>query len=343
MDFRVPDQLAALRDPATWPVAPRDAAEPCVLQTHVSVVVLCGDRAFKLKKALALPFVDQSSAAKRHAACLTELRLNRRLCPSVYLAVLPLRRTPVGLRLGAAAPHGGETVDHAVVMQRLPAARMLDVLLARDAVHAAEIAALARTVAAFHRAQARRADDAVRAAGAPARLLALARANFTETMPLAGSVFDRELHAVLADRLEAALPALEERLARRAREGRIVDGHGDLHARNVCLTEPPVIYDALEFDAGMRCGDVATDLAFLAMDLRYRGRPELARAFVDEYVRVSGDHGVFEVLHELVRYRAMVRAKVDALGARDQAIESGERARLLEAARRHLRLLAWTA
>jgi predicted kinase len=93
----------------------------------------------------------------------------------------------------------------------------------------------------------------------------------------------------------------------------------------------------------MRCGDVATDLAFLAMDLRYRGRLELARGFVDEYVRVSGDRGVFEVLHELVRYRAMVRAKVDALGAQDQSIESGERARLLEAARRHLRLLAWTA
>lgn len=342
MDFRVQDHVDALRDPAIWPVAPREQGDPIVVQTHVSVVVLCGDRAFKFKKAVRLAFLDQSTPAHREAACGEELRINRRLCPDVYLGVAALRRTALGLRFDAASPAGGDVVDHAVVMRRLPADRMLDALLERDAVATTAIEALARHVAAFHRQQARAADDAVRAAGAPEHLIALARDNFRETAALCGVLFDPELHALLATKLECALPALSAALAGRAREGRVVDGHGDLHARNVCMVEPPAIYDALEFSAAFRCGDVATEVAFLAMDLRYRGHRALAERFVEAYANAAGDDGLRAVLPELVRYRAMVRAKVDALAARDESIDVADRERAAAAARRHLRLAAWT-
>ena len=342
MDFRVQDHVDALRDAAIWPVEPRERGDPIVVQTHVSVVVLCGDRAFKFKKAVRLAFLDQSTPALREAACREELRINLRLCPDVYLGVAALRRTALGLRFDVAAPAGGDVVDHAVVMRRLPAERMLDVLLAADRVPATAIEALARHVAAFHAQQTRTADDAVRAAGAPEHLIALARDNFRETAALCGVLFDPELHALLAARLENALPALSAALAVRAREGRVVDGHGDLYARNVCLVEPPAIYDALEFSAAFRCGDVATEVAFLAMDLRYRGHRALADSFVDAYARAAHDEGLRAVLPELVRYRAMVRAKVDALAARDPSIDAADRERAAAAARRHLRLAAWT-
>ncbi len=337
-DFRVEEHLDALRDPAVV----GGGAELELIQTHISVVLLCGERVFKLKKALHLPFLDYSTPALRERACRDELRLNRRLCDDVYLDVVALRRTPMGLRLGAAPPAGGEVVDHAVVMRRLPADRMLDVLVEKGTVRAAELDALARQVASFHARQAAAADERVRAAGAPEHVLAFARANFDETRPRCGAVFDAELHALLRQRLDAALPPLAERLASRARGGRVVDGHGDLHSRNVCMTSPPTIYDCIEFHADFRCGDVATEIAFLAMDLRFRGHPELATRFVDTYVAATGDEDLRAVLPELIRYRAMVRAKVDAIAASEPSIPRPERERMLRSARRHLRLCAWT-
>ena len=105
----------------------------------------------------------------------------------------------------------------------------------------------------------------------------------------------------------------------------MVDGHGDLHARNICLTDPPLIYDCIEFSAGFRCADVATENAFLVMDLIYRGHRELARAYLEAYVEASGDDEQLELMPVLVRYRAMVRAKVSAIAAGEHELEAGDR------------------
>src|SRR5690606_26732764 len=128
-----------------------------ILQTHISVVCLCGDRAWKFKKTVRLPFVDFTTLAIRKAACEDELRLNRRLCPDVYLAVEPLRRTADGLRVG---PGTGEVVEWCVVMVRLPQERMLDVLLRQRAVGPSDVDGLAQRIAAFHRDAARGPDVA---------------------------------------------------------------------------------------------------------------------------------------------------------------------------------------
>ncbi len=336
MSFRVEQHLDALRDPACF--GGIGAVE--VIQTHISVVCLAGDRAFKFKKAVALPFVDFSTPALREHACRDELRLNRRLARDVYLAVEPLRRTGDGaLRVG---DRDGEVVDWCVVMARLPQERMLDRLLAENAVGESDVRHIARIVADFHRRVAQDAGDEVREAGSPDRLIRQIRANFAETEPMVGACFDTELHARTRRRVEEAMPELRRRLAARAAAGRVVEGHGDLHARNICLVEPPAIYDCLEFRLDFRAGDVATDIAFLVMDLRYRGHRELADAFVAEYAKVSGDDELRAVLPELVRYRAMVRAKVDALAHADTGIGGRDRQAARRGARRHLRLCAWT-
>ena len=330
-----PDLVLLLSDPRCFP----GAAPVQVIQTHISIVCLSGDRAYKFKKPLRLPFLDFSTLALRRHFCREEVRLNRRLCPDVYLGTSALRRTAAGLRVQPVGDDDGiDDVDVAVVMRRLPQERMLDRLLAGGAVTAPTIEQLARTVAAFHAAADRGA--AVRAAGDPDRLVALAVANFTELAALPSvPVAPCLLHA-LAGASAAAFARDTPALRARAARGRVVDGHGDLHARNVCLCEPVAIYDCIEFAAGFRCVDVATEVAFLAMDLRYRGAPALADAFVAAYAAASHDDELPGLLPTLCCYRAMVRTKVAALAAGEPDLSPTDRAGAAASAIDHAQLAA---
>lgn len=337
------DWLDELQDPACYP---DDAAgEVTVLQTHISVVCLLGERVYKLKKAVRLPFLDFSTKERRLRFCREEVRLNRRLCPDTYLGVVPLRRTGDGLRFGAVLADGAgpdpDVIDHAVLMRRLPEERMLDRLLQTGAVDREPIEALARLVARFHRGADR--GPAVQQAGAPDRLRELALANFTELRGMPDHGLPAELLAALERRTAADFDRILPQLRQRAERGLVVDGHGDLHARNICLTEPPTIYDCIEFEPGFRCGDVATENAFLVMDLRYRGAGGLARAYVAAYAEASGDTDQGTLLPTLVSYRAMVRAKVAALTARDPDLSAADRDGAHASALRHLRLAAAAA
>ena len=325
--------VAALQRPECYPHPVGDVE---VTQTHISIVCLAGERAYKLKKPVTLPFLDFGTPALREHFCREELRLNRRLCPHVYLDVVPLCRGPRGLNFRGE----GEVIDHAVRMVRLPADRMMDRLLAENAVSAADVDRLASIVAAFHRTAER--SERVRTAGAPERLAAHLRANLTDSAPYAGTMLDAALHARLARAVDEDLITLLPRLEERATAGRIVDGHGDLHARNVCLVDPPAIYDCLEFSEDFRCGDTASEIAFMAMDLRYRGHRELAERFVSTYASAADDLQAPALMPPLVRYRALVRMKVAALAANDEGLSAEDREAAAESARRHLRLAAAT-
>jgi aminoglycoside phosphotransferase family enzyme/predicted kinase len=325
-----PARIQTLADPALYPEHPGEVE---IVQTHLSVVVLAGGAAYKFKKAVHLPFADFSTLEKRRVACEDEVALNRRLCPSVYEGVVAW--TPQGVE--PVAPGGGPPLDYAVKMRRLPQDRMMDELLARDAVRADEVEAIARRVVEFHR-KARRGPE-VDAWGDPGRLRAFALANFEETRGL----FPADLHRILGERtgrdFDALLPLLRDRLVR----GCVVDGHGDLHARNICLEDPPAIYDCIEFEPAFRCGDVATEHAFLAMDLRFRGHPELADRYLAAVVEASGDRELPDLVPALVRYRAMVRAKVSAIAAAEPELGDAARLDAASTARRYLRLAAASA
>jgi predicted kinase len=157
---------------------------------------------------------------------------------------------------------------------------------------------------------------------------------------MVGEVFAAALHRALAATTERDVARLLPILERRADEGRVVDGHGDLHARNICLVDPPAPYDCIEFSPAFRCGDVAAETAFLTMDLRYRGHAALARTYVDAYVHASGDTELPTLLPTLERYRALVRAKVAAVTADETEVERADRDAARASARRHARLAA---
>jgi len=325
-----PDRIESLADPSLYPERP-DSVE--LIQTHLSVVVLAGDAAYKFKKSVRLPFVDFSTLAKRRAACEAEVSLNRRLCPTVYEGVVVLtRRGVVPL-----ADTAGDPLDYAVKMRRLPQDRMMDELLAASEVGEAEVESVARRVVAFHR-QARRGPE-IDEWGDPGRLRGFALENFEETR----GRFPAPLHQALERRtrsdFETLLPEMRERVAR----GCVVDGHGDLHARNICLVDPPAIYDCIEFNPAFRCGDVATEHAFLAMDLRYREHPDLAAHYLEAVVAESGDRDLPALVPALIRYRATVRAKVSAIAADEPEMDGAARSDSAETARRYLRFAAASA
>lgn len=286
-------------------------------ETPGSRVVIAGELAYKLKKRVDLGFLNFISLESRFRACSDEVRLNRRLAPEIYLGLAPVTRgadgsVAIGVASGRSDPDskGREDADRAeapaiqdwaVVMRAMPQERMLDALLERGAVGDQEVADLDRLIdrlVEFHRdaprgpeVSAERTPDRVRAM--LERLLECLAAQVEQARPAEGAPpppFSPPLFRFTARRareiLKLTLPILE---ARRA-EGRVVEGHGDLHGRNICMIPgAPVAYDCIEFSRAFRCCDVSAEIAFLAMDLDAHGRPDLADRVTARYAEASGD------------------------------------------------------
>lgn len=325
-----------LREPRCYPHAPSSVQ---IIQTHLSVVCLADDVVYKLKKAVTLPFVDFSSLEARRETCRAEVTLNRRLCPDTYLGTTALRRDGDGLTFAAVGDDDSdEDVDVAVVMRRLPQELMLDELLRCGQATPDHMRQLADLIARFHGNAGR--DEATRRHGDPERLRQFAIDNFDELRVIEHHGLSVDLLDSLARACKRDFELIAEELHERALSSFLVDGHGDLHARNVCMTEPPTIYDCIEFEPAFRCGDVATEIAFLTMDLRYRGAPALANTFVAAYVTATGDSRLPALLPALSSYRAMVRAKVATLASCESEQSAEDRAGARDSARRHLLLAA---
>lgn len=247
--------------------------DPEVVETHASFVFLTPDRAWKLKKPVTLGPIRQRGLAHRERACRAELRLNRDLAGPVYRGVVALSVMPDGrLALG----DGGTPVDWLVEMDRLPADRMLDAMLARNAPPtAAEIAALAAVLVRFYRAA--RAQSFCRTGETLVRIgheLDLAAAD----LGAFAATVDLRPDGALAARARNLVARHAAEIAAREAEGLVVDGHGDLRPEHVCLTDPPVVFDRIEFDAALRSVDVHDEVGYLGQQCARRGYPEIGAA-----------------------------------------------------------------
>jgi len=277
-------------------------AYAAVAETHSAVVFFVGERAYKLKKPVALDFLDFTRPRARAAACRREVELNRRFAPDVYL--------------GVAAIHGpdGRVCDHLVVMRRMPAARRLSTLVRAGVPVEYPLRQVARMLAAQHAAAPR--SSRIAAQGSPDAVWARWEASTRQVRGLASRL--PELVAVdeverLAGRFVAGRGALFEE---RIRGGYIVDGHGDLLADDIFVLDDGVrILDCLEFDDRLRWVDGLDDAAFLAMDLERIGAPGLAEKFTGWYAEYSADPAPAALCHHYLAYRALVRAKIAFLRA----------------------------
>jgi hypothetical protein len=336
--------VAALSAPDAYPADASAARGIQHIQTHISHVFLSGERVYKLRKAVRLAFLDFGTRERRNEDALAEIRLNRRLAPDVYLGVAPVLRAGAGWRIGALGEAAGPDAEHAVVMRRLPDGRDALSLLAAGAFGPAHLAAAAERIAAFHREH---------ALGAPAPFAPEAWRERIDR-PMRDNLAGLREHAAAAHLDRTAIEALAEAWSRRLAErraalearraeGRAVDGHGDLHLAHLWFEagpERPLFVDCVEFEPDLRRIDAASDVAFLFMDLVYRGHAGLAERWLSDYADASGDFGLYQVVDLYAAYRAAVRAKVAGLAAADAEIAPAQRAAAAESTARHLALAA---
>ncbi len=282
-----------------------ETGQPVALvETHISWVLLTGRLAYKLKKPVHLPFVDFSSLALRKHYCEEELRLNRRLAPSLYLRVAPVGGTAEAPRLDGP----GEPIDYAVCMRRFPPGALLSERLAAGDLRPAHLDGLARRLAAFH-------ADAPIAPEAPGH-----DAEQRAVEPVLDVLRQLRQHGeapridALGSWVGAQRRALRAAWSARQRDGRVRECHGDLHLANaVLLDDEATAFDCIEFDPALRHIDVLGDVAFLTMDLQAHGRADLAFRFLDTYLQGSGDYAGVPLLRFYEVYRALVRALVGCL------------------------------
>lgn len=292
-----------------------------LIETHISWVILAGDRAYKIKKPVDLGFLDFSTLEKRAFYCEEELRLNRRFAADLYLAVLPITGTEQHPVVSAE----DEAIEYAVQMRRFPQSAQLDHLLASGELSDDKLLAVACLIAGFH-ADAAVADAASRH-GEPEHILSPVQENFSQIRthcadPDALSQLDRLAHWS-ETRYQALLPLFRQRKA----GGFIRECHGDLHLRNLAWFEDkPLAFDCLEFDPELRWIDVISELAFLVMDLQSRGESGMAQLVLNRYLEQTGDYAGCRLLPFYLSYRALVRAKVDAIRAGQPGIDAEEKA-----------------
>jgi aminoglycoside phosphotransferase family enzyme/predicted kinase len=327
----LPAPIRAMLRPEMYAHAPATVE---LVQTHISYVLLAGTEVYKVKKPVRFSFLDFSTLERRHHFCREEVRLNRRLAPDVYHGLVAICPAGDTFRL---APEGEtDAVEYAVHMRRLRAERMLDTLLDRGAVTATMIDAVARRLAAFHRAA--DAGPDVAANGDTAAILAILEDNYVGVRPFRGVALpsgdDDAIQAFARDFLRQHEPLFRRRQA----QHRVRECHGDLHTEHVCFDPEPVIFDCIEFSRQFRYCDTASEIAFLAMDLDYHDHPDLARHLVSAYATYANDPDLPRLVPFYQCYRAYVRGKVDSLKSAEEEVEPREREQARRSARRHFAL-----
>lgn len=320
VELALPTLMSALCDPEAYPHPVRSLR---VVQTHASCVFLTGEYVYKIKKPVNLGFLDYSRAELRRYFCEREVTLNRRLCPEVYLDVVPIGPQDGRIRVGAC----DAALEWAVRMRQLPAEDMLPARLSAGTIEQGHLRRIAELLARFH--ENAPCGPAVTAFGAPERIAVNVEENFEQTTSQVGDMLPLEHLTAVRGYARRFLAEQAERFLVRMRNCRIRDGHGDLRAQNICLYAPVQqgiqILDCIEFNDRFRLGDVAADIGYLAMDLDLAGRADLRRVLVDTYVDISGDAGLTSVLGFYQCYRAYVRGKIALLAADEGEIPAEER------------------
>jgi aminoglycoside phosphotransferase family enzyme/adenylate kinase family enzyme len=280
------------------------------IETHISLVFLAGEYAYKLKRAVRFPYLDFTTVERRRVACEAELALNRRTAPAIYREVRGLVRRPDG---GISFGEREDAIDWVVVMRRFDQSLLFDALARAGRLDAPLIDRLADHIARFHEKAERRRDF-----GGAKALAAVAAENQQCLATAEGAGFDPGKIAAIGERTGALLARLAPLLDRRREEGKVRRCHGDLHLRNICLFEgEPTLFDCIEFSEALASIDVLYDLAFLLMDLEHRGLGDFANRLMNRWLDVfepgaGGEEAGLAAMPLYLSLRAVIRAHVTA-------------------------------
>lgn len=303
-----------------------------LVQTHVSFIFITDIFVYKIKKPVDLGFLNFTTLDRRRFYCNEEVRLNRRLCPDMYLGVVEVRESPAGAHFDGE----GTVIDYAVKMKRLPEERMLDRLLRDGKVTADDIGRIARTIGEFHIKAVQ--GEEIDCYGSTAGI----RLNWDECfqqiaefVPLI--ITQRDLRIIM-NWVSTFLAEHESLFAERVAKGYIRDCDGDIHMENICLADRIWIFDCIEFNNRFRYSDTAADISFLLMDFDFNGRSDFSGVFLSEYIDTTGDRDIMGVLNFYKVYRAVVRGKVESFKLIDPNIPEDDKRAAQERAIRYMRL-----
>ena len=214
-------------------------------------------------------------------------------------------------------------MEYAVLMKEMPQERMMNRLLAEGKVREKDIRELVGKLVPFY--QQARTGKGINPFGRIEIMIKNTEENFAQTQSYLGRLISARTYSQMVKGTRDFLEKARELFKKRIRENYIRDCHGDLHSANICLYKKPLIYDCIEFNHRFRYTDVACDLAFLAMDLDFHGRPELSRLLEREYVHRSGDDDLPWLFNFYKGYRAYVRAKVHSFSSENPEISVKEK------------------
>ena len=300
-------------------------------QTHISFVFLTRNFVYKVKKAVDLGFLDFTTLEKRRFFCEKELELNRRLCGEMYLEVVPINRSNIIKIKGE-----GKPIEYAVKMKRMPQEKMMNKLLEENKVNSKLIDEIAKIIAEFHsKAETNRRISEF---GSLAIIETNWKENFEQTQEFVSKTISMKDFKFIRERIDYFMKRNVSFFEKRMAERRVRDCHGDIHSGNIFVTDRIYIFDAIEFNERFRYSDVASDIAFLAMDLDFKGRTDLSSFFVEKYVKYSGDQELTKLLPFYKCYRAYVRGKVISFKLQDPNVGSEEKGAAMKEAKAYFKL-----
>ena len=306
-------------------------------QTHISFVFLTKKFAYKIKKAVDFGFLDFSTLEKRHIFCEKELELNRRLCGNMYLEVVPINKSDIIKIKGK-----GKTVEYAVKMKTISQKKLMNKLLEKNKITKKIIDQIARIIAEFHSKIEHKCDAAK--LGYDAKLDPIVeinwKENFDQTKPFIEKTISSEEFILIQKRIEYFIKNKNGLFKNRMLNGKVKYCHGDIHSGNIFVTDKIYIFDAIEFNDRIRYSDVTADIGFLAMDLEYKKRPELASFLIERYIEYSKDIELKELLSFYKCYRAYVRGKVVSFKLNDSNISNQEKREIKKEAKAYFNLAA---
>lgn len=298
-------------------------------QTHISWIFLTGNYAYKIKKPVDFGFLDFTTLEKRKFYCEKELELNRRLAPDMYLEVVPINQSNGKIKIKGE----GKTVEYAVKMIELPQETMMLKLLEKRSVDNSLIDRIAKIIVNFH-SKAKKINQSD-----PFKAVKFNwEENFAQVRPFIHRTISKTQFDFIERRVKKFLTANKTLFEKRNAEGKIRECHGDLHSGNIFITDKIYVFDAIEFNERFRFIDVASEVAFLAMDLDFYNRRDLSSYFVEKYIEYSRDRGLKRLLDFYKCYRAFVRGKVSNFKLEDKGISEKEKEESGKLARRYFYL-----
>ncbi len=332
MENNLPQFIQFLLDPGTHG---DDVEKVDLVQTHISYVLLAGENVYKFKKPVDFGFLNFSTLEKRYHFCREELRLNRRLCPSIYKGLVYVKSQGNGFHLLETDRRHDSAVEYGIRMDRMPEERMMANIIKRGELDEQMVDAVCARLIPFYR----QADNSREISTfGTARAVGLnVIENFNQTEPFIGTAISRQQFDFI-DRYARDFLARQDLFESRRSAGRIRDCHGDLYSANICLADRVYIYDCIEFNQRFRYCDVASDVAFLAMDLDFHGLHNLADHFIDRFCLQSDDQELRTMLNFYKCYRAYVRGKIGLFTAHAPEVDEPTRQQALRRADLYFKL-----